>query len=269
MTEIIADLRSADEWWSLAESNPALFDKAYIRSIVDRGLRDGVDSLFFGHIPSDQVEVGGENYREYFAANGLNSRQRAVLEIFAQHAGANPRIFAHEAITRFAMIMRGRYPRFLGSEYADDEKTKRELYPIPAIDITQSNLPAGTFDFVLTNEVLEHVPDLDAALADTARILAPGGKLIGTFPFLMNSRESYVRARIQDGKIVHLVEPEYHGNPIDPSGGSLVFEVPAWDIIERSKRCGFFDCYMIYYSSFQRGITASDTAGIFVFVATK
>jgi 2-polyprenyl-6-hydroxyphenyl methylase/3-demethylubiquinone-9 3-methyltransferase len=35
--------------------------------------------------------------------------------------------------------------------------------------------PAGTFDLVYCCDVLEHVDDLDAVVADTARVLKPGG----------------------------------------------------------------------------------------------
>ncbi len=40
----------------------------------------------------------------------------------------------------------------------------------------------GAFDTVLCTQVLEHVPDPAAALAEMARVLAPGGRLILTAP---------------------------------------------------------------------------------------
>jgi ubiquinone/menaquinone biosynthesis C-methylase UbiE len=35
--------------------------------------------------------------------------------------------------------------------------------------------PAGSFDIVVANSVLEHVPDIDACFREVSRILAPGG----------------------------------------------------------------------------------------------
>lgn len=42
--------------------------------------------------------------------------------------------------------------------------------------------PDATFATVLTNSVLEHIPDLDPVLAEAARVLKPGGHLIATVP---------------------------------------------------------------------------------------
>jgi SAM-dependent methyltransferase len=41
----------------------------------------------------------------------------------------------------------------------------------------------GAFDTVLSNQVLEHVPDPRALWAEMVRVLAPGGRLIVTVPF--------------------------------------------------------------------------------------
>jgi SAM-dependent methyltransferase len=45
-------------------------------------------------------------------------------------------------------------------------------------------IPFGdaTFDLVLSNQVLEHVPDLDVVLGEIARILKPGGICLSLFP---------------------------------------------------------------------------------------
>jgi len=40
----------------------------------------------------------------------------------------------------------------------------------------------GTFDFVLSNSVLEHVPAMTQTLAETARVLKPGGRFVFTVP---------------------------------------------------------------------------------------
>ena len=42
--------------------------------------------------------------------------------------------------------------------------------------------PDASFDFVFSNSVLEHIPDLDPVFAEIARVLKPGGTLLFTAP---------------------------------------------------------------------------------------
>jgi SAM-dependent methyltransferase len=42
--------------------------------------------------------------------------------------------------------------------------------------------PDGAFDFVLSNSVLEHIPDLEPTIAEVSRLLRPGGKFLFTVP---------------------------------------------------------------------------------------
>lgn len=58
------------------------------------------------------------------------------------------------------------------------------------------NLDAGripfednTFDLVVSNQVFEHIPDLAPAVAEIARVLKPGGRLVCLFPTLGTLRE--------------------------------------------------------------------------------
>lgn len=49
-------------------------------------------------------------------------------------------------------------------------------------DATALPFPDGTFDAVVTSEVLEHIPDDVGALGELARVLKPGGVLAATVP---------------------------------------------------------------------------------------
>lgn len=271
--EMVAHLGSLAEWQAWSRDNAASLAPGVSQAIVAQALRDGLTIPLFGPVAPQEVELRGEDPRESLVAGGLNSRLRAVLQVLSWHERAHDiwktRIYAHEAMTPFALLMRGRYPRFLGSEYAPDEAAAQALWPVPAVDITRSPFPDASFDVVLTNEVLEHIPDLMAGLRDTARILAPGGQLIGTCPFNFGAEATEIRARLTPSGIEHLHPPEYHGNPVDPEGGSLVFQIPGWDILAMCREAGFSAAQMVFIGSARLGITGRDVPGVFVLVATR
>ena len=88
-------------------------------------------------------------------------------------------------------------------------------------DLTAQTLANESLDIVVTSDVLEHVPDAAAALREILRTLRPGGSHIFTVPWF-HSKQTLVRAVIENGQLRHLEKPDYHGNPID-SSGALVF----------------------------------------------
>ena len=165
--------------------------------------------------------------------------------------------------------MRSSFPKFIGSEYAETPEEIADIFPIKAENLLALSYPSNVFDVVFSNDVFEHVPDLDKALSEISRVLVPCGVLISTFPFLYRRESGLVKARLVDGNLQFLLEPEYHGNPMRPDEGSLVFELPGWDILDRAKTAGFADAYMSFISSVENGIMGADINGVFVFVATK
>lgn len=208
---LLGVFRSEREWRQWTASHAGQMTPEVSQEIVAHALRHGITTPMFGHTPASEVRMAGDEPREALLVMGLNARLRATLQVLAAqsiaHETWNARIYAHEALTPFALAMRGRYPRFVGSEFARDEEEARAIWPVPAVDIMRSPFPDASFDIVLTNEVLEHIPDLMAGLRDTARILRPGGKLIGTFPFAWESAATEIRARVTPGGIEHLHPP--------------------------------------------------------------
>jgi SAM-dependent methyltransferase len=89
-------------------------------------------------------------------------------------------------------------------------------------DLEQLTFADDQFDVVITQEVFEHIFDYRGAFREVMRTVKPGGIHLFTTPKYKGLRKTEDRAiRKADGEIQHLVEPEYHGNPID-SSGSLV-----------------------------------------------
>jgi SAM-dependent methyltransferase len=166
------------------------------------------------------------------------------------------------------MLLRGRYMRFIGSEYSDDPQVVQSLFPIPCENLMALSFPDAVFDAVIVNDVFEHVPDIDKCLAEIARVTRPGGRLITTFPFNIGAEASVVKARLGKDGIQYLMEPEYHGNPVDPKG-SLVFEIPGWNILERARSCGWQEVEMLYETSVNCGAVGGGFSGIFVMSTLK
>lgn len=89
-------------------------------------------------------------------------------------------------------------------------------------DITALRFENNSLDLIVSSDVLEHVPRLDKALSETARVLKVGGAHLFTVPPRAVTRR---RAVFKDGQVVHIEPPDYHLDPLTPKG-ILAF----WDI---------------------------------------
>jgi SAM-dependent methyltransferase len=81
-----------------------------------------------------------------------------------------------------------------------------------------------TFDIFITQDVLEHIFHPDRAAREIMRVLKPGGSHIFTAPKHKGVASSYRRAELVGGKVHHIHEESYHGNPVG-DGRALV----TWD----------------------------------------
>lgn len=90
-------------------------------------------------------------------------------------------------------------------------------------NLEDSTFADESFDLVITQDVLEHILHPDKAFADIHRTLKTGGCHLFTVPLYQRDK-TLVRAVEEQGKLVHLHPPEYHGNPIDPNGSLVVRE---------------------------------------------
>jgi SAM-dependent methyltransferase len=89
-------------------------------------------------------------------------------------------------------------------------------------DITRLTFEDSSFDLIISSDVLEHVPCLDKAFQEMARVLKPGGAHLFTVP---PRAKTLKRAEVVAGKVCHIEPPEYHCDPL-VNGGILTF----WDI---------------------------------------
>lgn len=105
-------------------------------------------------------------------------------------------------------------------------------------DVTALRFTDASLDAIGCFDVLEHVPGYRRALAEFARVLVPGGRLVLTVPFQECEQATLVRARVvADGSIEHLLPPEIHGDPV--AGGVLCFYHFGWDLLDACRQAGF------------------------------
>ena len=111
------------------------------------------------------------------------------------------------------------------------------------------------FDLVVTQDVFEHINRPDLAIREIARTLKTGGAFIATVPIVRKLRPSQRRAKINDGEIVHLMDPEYHGNPLN-KGGSIVTIDWGYDIVSYLQHHSQLNFLLLQVDNIEFGIRA-------------
>jgi SAM-dependent methyltransferase len=103
-------------------------------------------------------------------------------------------------------------------------------------DLQRLSFADESLDLVVTADVMEHVPDAPAAEREIARVLRRGGVYTFSIPFYFNLEHDRVRAVLRgDGTVEHFEEPQYHGDPVRPAEGILVYR----DFAESDMRARF------------------------------
>ena len=105
-------------------------------------------------------------------------------------------------------------------------------------NLEQLTFADDTFDLFVTQDVLEHVFQPDRAIREILRVVKPGGAHVFTAPKHKGLRRTCQRAKLDGGTVVHMLEAQYHGNPIG-DGRALVtwdygddFELCLWEWCE-------------------------------------
>ena len=209
------------------------------------------------------------NWREHLACEtcGLVSRARASLHLFLQQLNpdGDARIYLTEQVTPLYRWLKERFPRLVGSEYlGEDAQPGAMIGEIRHESVQQLSFSDSSFDFILSFDVLGHVPDERRALGELLRCLKPGGTLLFTVPFRDDRQDHEVRAILNhDGTLNHVLPPEHHGNPADRDARLLCYRYFGWDLMGDLLHTGFSDPDAWFYWSRQYGYLG-DTNSIFV-----
>jgi len=97
----------------------------------------------------------------------------------------------------------GQLPGLSYSEFRDGQEPGAIVEGVRCEDLTRLTYADASIDLLITSETLEHVPNLEAALREIRRVLAPGGRHVFTVPLLPHVPRTFSRASLSpDGAIV-------------------------------------------------------------------
>ena len=161
----------------------------------------------------------------------LNSRERALLHLGMPHLEAWAPPASLGASPRFARRLTAMAPA-------------AQHWPAFAATAGALALPAqaGSLTTIFCPDHLQSVPLLDAALAELARILMPGGILLFTVPLAI--AETITKTDLSR-------VPTLEGRP--PPRTANQVHVIGWDIQDRAHQAGFADCIAHCYWSEELG----------------
>ena len=254
--------------------------EAVQRSLRLIALNGILDPIGGERVPAEALELDGVNFRETLSHQGCLARHRAVLLEVAQLMASGqlpPReqleLYCPELLTPFAQQLRRLFPRAMGSEFMPDTADPRRA-TLPHQDLCALTFSEASFDLVLCNEIFEHLYDLPAALREIARVLRPGGWLVSTCPLAYSQHDAIVKARHRPGAVPGVAEqaelltdPEFHGNPVNPSQGSLVYQIPGWDLLDQARTAGFAQARFHWVAAPSYGVLGQEIPAVIVLLA--
>ncbi|RYZ08846.1 MAG: class I SAM-dependent methyltransferase [Myxococcales bacterium] len=155
---------------------------------------------------------------------GSRPRNRALMAVLNEQLPTWRSASFHESSPGSPLLQKFRREcqGYVASHYYDDLAPGAVRGDFVCQDLERQTFADGSFDLVVTQDVLEHVFDARQALREITRTLKPGGLHVFTVPWYY-WRPTVVRARRDaSGSVEYLLPPDYHGNPIKPQARSLV-----------------------------------------------
>lgn len=210
----------------------------------------------YGRVEEDGTRT--PNWRERLVCGGcgMNNRQRLVAKLVQQSAVQyeRPKIYLMEHVTPiFEWVRKLDTAEVDGSEYLGHQyKGGQRIKGVRHEDVMNLSYPDESFELIVSNDVMEHIPDAERALRECFRVLKRGGTVLATFPFHLGNDTTKVRATLAGNAIEHLLPPQYHGNPVS-TDGSLVFQDFGWDLLDTMRKVGFSPVHCESYWSDEFG----------------
>lgn len=176
--------------------------------------------------------------RDHYLCNNCGSipRERALMYCIEKYYPNWKKLNIHESspASRGASLkLKKNCKNYIGTQYFSNF-TFGKMHPLGwrNEDLENQTFDDGSFDLVITQDVMEHLFDPGLAFSEIGRTLKKGGAHIFTVPLVNKEKASVVNAKKdRDGKVIILGNHDYHGNPVD-SQGSLVTMYWGYDICD-------------------------------------
>lgn len=160
------------------------------------------------------------------ASCGSIPRNRALVNVLNKFYPNWRNLAIHESSPGdpLSSFVRRSCANYSGSYYFEDVPRGEYKSGFRSEDLSALTFENESFDLFLTSDVFEHILEPEKAFSEIARVLKPGGAHVFTMPWYKEFDKTVQRASLVDGKIVNLLEPVYHGNPISEDGSLVTFD---------------------------------------------
>jgi SAM-dependent methyltransferase len=138
----------------------------------------------------------------------------------------------------FMKFLKKGFENLTTSEFFDGVGSGEHKDGILDEDIQCLSFKSSVFDIFTATEVFEHIPNDIKGFSEIYRCLKPGGHFIFTVPLNIDQPKTIIRASLINGKIVHFLPLEYHGDHLR-KGGILAFRNYGMDIEQMLLNLGF------------------------------
>ena len=226
---------------------------------LDEWLKDHIQDWSWSSQLKTQI-FKRENYRCIFCFANYRQRTHAACTLgLSGFKSSRSLILKLKTDPQFTVLETAAYnifrdeklqamPNYMVTEYFDDQPFGTMVNGIRNENLEQLTFPDNSFDVIINSDVLEHVADIEKALSEIKRVLKPGGLHIFTIPVDHQLQRTTERAKLIDGKTVHLLPPEIHGDTIRDAG-ILAFRDFGVDVLNYLTRPGFPCLEKKYFSN--------------------
>lgn len=164
----------------------------------------------------------------------------SIAAVLTKLLARSPTVSAYELSSRgpICVFWRHRAASLTSSEYFDDVPAGEWRNGVQCQDVQNLTYANESFDICSSTEVFEHVPDDQRGFSEISRVLKPGGYFVFTVP-LYDAEFTVERARLVDGRVIHMQPPVYHGDRMRGFRGVLCYRDYGRDIVSRLLGSGF------------------------------